>query len=646
MHLTYLSWSGTSVCRVAQALVLGLSAFPSGCDPARGTDAASPPNASADDGALHDDASAPPASAPSASAPHAQVDPGGNDGGLDGGLQDGALEDGGDAQEPGDASADGASRTDADAPHDADIDAGAGLLTRARSGEVRWVVGDKQGSLLCPQQSIALWKEETITLADPASRGFTCDICPNPPADDSGITVYTYRSDELEVRFDFASYVGRGYSLEAFSHRPPVRDGDLEDEPQDAHAPGLDRVQHLELRDLSGVPFLRGALAPRARTRAGVRLGRRVRRAHLHALSVPQSDVRGPRPRPLHRGILQLQGARHGPGKRRAGDGGRDTAGGGAPRRVLAVNAAHPCLQTDRSSRVVLSVSSRQSRAASLPIEVAHDNHCARRYASPMQDKVIVITGASAGIGAALARHVAKAGARPVLLARRREELEAVAAACGERALPLVVDVTQRAQVEQAVKDVLARCGAIDVWVNNAGRGITRSVSELSDADLDDMMLVNVKSVLYGMQSVLPHFKQQRRGQIINVSSLLGRVPFAPFRSAYSAAKHAMNSLSANLRMELHSEYPDVRVCVMHPGVVATDFGLNALHGGVDSRSLPGAQTAEDVAAVLASMIVRPRADVYSREGGQKLVVDYFAAADMGEAETHPPFMQVPRKDA
>src|SRR4051812_5128984 len=109
-----------------------------------------------------------------------------------------------------------------------------------------------------------------------------------------------------------------------------------------------------------------------------------------------------------------------------------------------------------------------------------------------MQDKVIVITGASAGIGAALARLVAHRGAIPVLLARRQAELEAVAADCGPAALPLVTDVTQREQVQRAVETALARHARIDVWVNNAGRGITRNVSELSDQDFDDMMLVNV----------------------------------------------------------------------------------------------------------------------------------------------------------
>jgi NADP-dependent 3-hydroxy acid dehydrogenase YdfG len=254
-----------------------------------------------------------------------------------------------------------------------------------------------------------------------------------------------------------------------------------------------------------------------------------------------------------------------------------------------------------------------------------------------MKDKVVVITGASAGIGAALAQIVGARGGRAVLVARREKELHEAAAQAGAQALPIVADVTRRADVERALATALAACGQVDVWVNNAGRGITRFVSELTDEDFDDMMLVNVKSALYGMQAVLPHFRERGRGQIINVSSMLGRVPLAPFRSAYSAAKHALNALSANLRMELSAQHPGIVVSVVHPGIVATEFGLRSLHGGPDSRALPNTQTAEEVAGVIADCIERPRADVYTRPGAQQMVVGYYAAEDMARAEQGPP---------
>jgi NADP-dependent 3-hydroxy acid dehydrogenase YdfG len=250
-----------------------------------------------------------------------------------------------------------------------------------------------------------------------------------------------------------------------------------------------------------------------------------------------------------------------------------------------------------------------------------------------MQDLVIVITGASAGIGAALAELVGTRGAKPVLLARRTAELQEVAARSGPHAVPITTDVTDRAQVQRALEEALARLGHVDVWVNNAGRGISRPVSELTDGDIDEMMLVNVKSALYGMQAVLPHFRERSRGHIINVSSMLGRIPFAPQRSAYSASKHALNSLTANLRMELHAT-PDIHVSSVHPGIVATEFGLRALHGGMDSRLFPGAQSAQEVAAVIAEVIERPRADVYTRPEGQKVIASYYAAEDMAAMET------------
>ncbi len=258
-----------------------------------------------------------------------------------------------------------------------------------------------------------------------------------------------------------------------------------------------------------------------------------------------------------------------------------------------------------------------------------------------MKDKVIVITGASAGIGAAVARQAGAQGARVVLAARRPAELEEAARASGEGALAVVTDVTVRAQVDALASAAIARFGHVDVWINNAGRGITRKVTELRDEDLDTMMLDNVKSALYGMQAILPHFQERGRGQIINVSSLLGRVPFAPFRSAYSAAKHALNALTACLRMELRASHPGLVVTLVSPGVVATEFGTNALHGGMDSRSFPGAQSADDAAAAILGAIQSGQTDVYTQAGGAATVQSYYADIDAHERSS--PFAQ-PRR--
>ena len=259
-----------------------------------------------------------------------------------------------------------------------------------------------------------------------------------------------------------------------------------------------------------------------------------------------------------------------------------------------------------------------------------------------MQDRVVVITGASAGIGAALAEWVGARGGRPVLVARREKELHEVAARSGPQALAVVADVTKRADHARVVEAALKRFDGIDAWVNNAGRGITRLVSELTDDDIDEMMLVNVKSAVYGVQAVLPHFRERKKGHVVNVSSMLGRMPLAPFRSAYSASKHALNALTASLRAEVRDAYPEIWVSSVHPGIVATEFGRNAKHGGIDSRQMPGAETAEGVAEVIGGVLEHPRADVYTRPGGQQMVAAYYSAKDMALAELQPPFMRPP----
>jgi short-subunit dehydrogenase len=217
-------------------------------------------------------------------------------------------------------------------------------------------------------------------------------------------------------------------------------------------------------------------------------------------------------------------------------------------------------------------------------------------------------------------------GAAVALVARRKDVLEAVAARCGAAALPIVADVTRRDDVRRIVRDTLARFGHIDVWVNNVGQGLTRPPSELTDDDIDEIMQVNVKSALYGIQEVLPHFKERGTGQVVNVSSMLGRIPFAVIRSAYCGAKHFLNSLTASFRAEVQATHPGVQFTLVSPGVVRTDFGLNARHGGPDSRSFAESQSAEEVAAVIADAIASRRPDVYTRAGARARVVAYYDA--------------------
>ena len=249
-----------------------------------------------------------------------------------------------------------------------------------------------------------------------------------------------------------------------------------------------------------------------------------------------------------------------------------------------------------------------------------------REALAERSSKVVVITGASSGIGAALGELLAKRGMSVVLVARRKNALDAVAAKCAGRAAPIVADCSRRDEVRRVVETAIARFGRIDVWVNNAGQGITRPPSQLTDEDIDEVVRQNVKTALYGMQEVLPHFKERNSGHVINISSLLGRVPFAMVRSAYCGAKHFLNAVTATFRAELKETHPGIQFSIVSPGVVATDFGLHAIHGGIDSRQLPGVQSAEEVAAVIAGVIESRLPDVYTRPGSREQVAAYYAS--------------------
>jgi short-subunit dehydrogenase len=265
-----------------------------------------------------------------------------------------------------------------------------------------------------------------------------------------------------------------------------------------------------------------------------------------------------------------------------------------------------------------------------------------------MANKTTIITGASSGIGAGIARRLGAAGQNLVLAARRQAELEGVAAeatkAGASRALVVPTDVTSRKDVEMLSERAIAEFGGYDVWINNAGRGITKSVLDLTDDDVDQIMAVNVKSALYGMQIAARHFIARGSGQIINVSSFLGRVPLAIQRSAYNAAKAALNSLTANLRTELASRAPNVHVTLFMPGMVNTDFARNALNApeGTGGYSGPHVQTIEQVADMVANVIEHPVAEVYTNPSSKEMAQKYFEDVTIFDAPGSNPWMPRP----
>ena len=243
-----------------------------------------------------------------------------------------------------------------------------------------------------------------------------------------------------------------------------------------------------------------------------------------------------------------------------------------------------------------------------------------------MDPRVVVVTGASSGIGAAAAAVLAREGHSVVLVARRPGALRAVADRCGGGARAIVADMTVRTEVRRVVAESLEAFGRIDTWINNVGQGITRAPSQLTDDDVDEVMRVNVKSALYGMQEVLPHFKARGEGHVINISSMLGRIPYATPRSVYCGAKHFLNALTATFRDDVQQTHPGIQFSLVSPGVVYTDFGRNALHGGPDSRDLPGGQSPEEVAEVIAAVVTSQAPDVYTLAGSRERVVAYYAA--------------------
>jgi short-subunit dehydrogenase len=259
----------------------------------------------------------------------------------------------------------------------------------------------------------------------------------------------------------------------------------------------------------------------------------------------------------------------------------------------------------------------------------------------PQGSRVVVITGASAGIGAAVARRLAAEGTTLVLAARREKELNEVADEArklGARGvLSVQADVTRRDEVVDLRDKALAEFGRIDVWINNAGRGITRSVLDLTDDDVDEMIAVNLKSAIYGMQVAVPHFVERGEGHLINISSFLARVPIASIRSVYSASKAALNSLTANLRTDLRA-HPGIHVSLIMPGVVTTDFARN-VRGEIRppvNAATPGAspmkpQSPEEVAERIVEVIHNPVAEVYTNPVSADLARAYYA--DVGAFE-------------
>jgi NADP-dependent 3-hydroxy acid dehydrogenase YdfG len=189
-----------------------------------------------------------------------------------------------------------------------------------------------------------------------------------------------------------------------------------------------------------------------------------------------------------------------------------------------------------------------------------------------IEGKVVVITGASSGLGEATARLLSAEGASVVLGARRADSIRALAnqlTAAGATAIAVTTDVTHRDQVKRLVDAAVQACGRIDVMINNAGLMPQSLLERLKIDEWDRMIDVNIKGVLYGIAATLPYMKQQKVGHIINVSSVAGHKVRAG-GAVYAATKHAVRALSEGLRQEVKPY--NIRTTVISPGAVATEL--------------------------------------------------------------------------
>lgn len=226
--------------------------------------------------------------------------------------------------------------------------------------------------------------------------------------------------------------------------------------------------------------------------------------------------------------------------------------------------------------------------------------------------KVVVITGASMGIGEALAKLFAANGARVVLLSRDASRAEAARHRIGspERTAAFSCDVRHSEEIDRVIALTLHHFQSIDVWINNAGHGLLDSVSQMDMAACQEMFETNVFGAVSAMQKTIPIMRQQGGGTIINVSSVAGHIPL-PFHAAYSATKFALNAVGKAARVELKKD--NIHVMTVCPGYVATKFGENAVRGASLKKVRPDAVrgiTAERVAQATLRGYVKQKREV------------------------------------
>jgi short-subunit dehydrogenase len=232
-----------------------------------------------------------------------------------------------------------------------------------------------------------------------------------------------------------------------------------------------------------------------------------------------------------------------------------------------------------------------------------------------VRNAAVIITGASAGIGHETALEFARQGAHVVLAARREERLrelarrcEALGTALGVRALPVPTDIGRGEDVEALVRATLDAFGRVDVLVNNAGFGFSGTIEETTEADMRELMDVNYFGAFNAVRAVLPHMRAQRRGHIVNVSSVVGKMAF-PYHGAYSSTKFALVALTEALRGELAGS--GVTATVVLPGSTRTEFfDVQRTNDGHVSAPTGPQQDPDVVARAIVRSVRKPTPEV------------------------------------
>ncbi|VXC34025.1 Short-chain dehydrogenase [Arthrobacter sp. 9AX] len=242
-----------------------------------------------------------------------------------------------------------------------------------------------------------------------------------------------------------------------------------------------------------------------------------------------------------------------------------------------------------------------------------------------VRNAVVVITGASSGIGRATALRFAGKGARLVLAARGAEALGAVAAQCrkrGAKAIAVPTDVTDVARMEELAARAVKEFGRLDVWVNNAAVGAFGLLTDIPPQDFQRVLDVNIAGYVNGARAALPRLRAQGSGALINVASIVAEVPLA-YSASYSISKAAVRALGAGLRAELAREgAAGVDVCTVLPATIDTPFYQNAANfTGRRPMAMPPVYTAERVAKAMVRLVEHPRREAVAGGLAARLLV-------------------------